>query len=145
MCTDQIAPTSAARKYFQECSLSYQDITIFELRYLHLLLDETFIRVAKAIRCGAGVRYANGCQKPQYWERITPAKYYKGKYDPRDGSMICAYLTAKGTYFTARGVISFYPNGWIEFCPEADSINTEPVLEAFRAWCDWLKERKISG
>ena len=39
-------------------------------------------------------------------------------------------------------MIDFCSNEHIEFCYEADDINTQPVLEAFMTWCDWVKERK---
>lgn len=127
-----------ARAYFANCGLSYQDITLNELKMLEFMLNVEFNGVVMLV--GHGLR-----EKPLYWERINSAKYYKGKYDPNDGHMLCAFMTARGTYFTSRSVIDFNPNGFIEFCPEADDKNAEPVIEAFVNWCDWLKKNKESN
>ncbi len=121
-----------AHAYFAACGLSYKDITLHELRYLECELNDSFNKVYR--------QKLNGMrEKPLYWVRINHAKYYKGQYDPMDGHLIHAHMTAQGAYFNARNVIDFCSNGHIEFCYEADDINTQPVLEAFVAWCDWLK------
>lgn len=125
--------TTEARAYFAESGLTYSDVTLDDLHYLKLLLDEQFIRERK--------KRAQTHWKPQYWTRVNDAKYYKGEYTP-EGRLICAYMTGKGAYFNAREVISFDRRGYIGFCGEADSENTQPVLAAFVEWCDWLKNRK---
>ena len=125
--------TTAARDYFKNLGLTYADITLDDLHYLKLLLDEQFIKEQKK-------RMQTRC-KPQYWIRVNDAKYYKGEYTP-EGKLICAYMTGKGAYFNAREVISFDRNGYIGFCGEADSENTKPVLAAFFEWCYWLENRK---
>lgn len=135
---EQLLTHEQACKHFKDCGLSYQDITLRELRYLQVELDSEFISVHRA--------YLNGQRKkPLYWLHANDAKYYKGEYDPADGHMIHAHLTAKGTYFTARNVIDFWRGGRIEFCFEASDLNAQPVLKAFMAWCDWLKGEKEHG
>ena len=124
-----------ARQYFKDCGLTYKDITLGSLRYLEILLNDQFNRVAKACMNGE-----HG--KPRYWVRVNPAKYYKGSYD-EDGRLLCAFMTGKGTYFEAREVISFNGSGFIGFCSDADNTNVQPVLAAFHEWCDWLKGRKL--
>ena len=119
----------SARQYFKDCGLTYQDITVWDLRRLELLLNQKFIEAALSGNEG----------RPIYWKRVNDAKNYKGQYDD-EGKMICAFLTAKGTYFNAREVISFNRDGFIGFCGDSDKINTKPVVTAFREWCDWLKE-----
>jgi len=121
-----------AREYFKECVLTYNDITIRDLKYLQVEVDNEFNKCRKA----AINDKANG-----YWVRVNDAKYFKGEYGD-DGHVICAFLTAKGTYFTAREVISFNRSGFIGFCGEADDNNTQPVLTAFMAWCEWVKSEK---
>ena len=121
--------TSEARAYFKEKGLTYNDVTLDDLHYLKLLLDEQFIKERK--------KRIQTRHKPQYWIRVNEAKYYKGEYTP-EGRLVCAYLTGKGAYFTAREVISFNRDGFIGFCGAADSENTAPVLAAFIEWCDWL-------
>jgi hypothetical protein len=118
-----------ARDYFNQCGLTYADITIRALRYLQIEVDSEFNKQRKAAMNGE----ARG-----YWVRVNDAKYFKGDYTD-DGRAICAFLTAKGTYFTAREVISFNKNGFIGFCGDADDRNAQPVLSAFVAWCDWMK------
>lgn len=124
-----------ARQYFKDCGLSYQDINLRALRYLELELNDQFSLVTRAGLEGRR-------KKPLYWVRVNPAKYYKGKYDPLTGTLTYAFLTAKGTYFSARDVVSFQSDGFISFASEADDENVQPVLAAFLLWCDWLKRRK---
>ena len=126
-----------ARAYFQECGLTYDDVTLEDLYYLQLLLDMQIFQERKR-------RYQDRHKphhKPQYWTCVNNAKYFKGKYTP-EGRLICAYMTGKGAYFTAREVISFNRSGFIGFCGDADDKNTEPILAAFVEWCDWMAEKK---
>lgn len=122
-----------ARAYFAECGLTYADVTLEDLYYLQLLLDMQIFQERK--------RRFQDHHKPQYWICVNNAKYFKGEYTP-EGRLICAYMTGKGRYFTAREVISFNRDGFIGFCGDADIGNTAPVLAAFIEWCDWLQKRK---
>ena len=125
--------TTEARDFFSACGLTYADVTLDDLHYLKLLLDEQIIQERK--------KRMRSHRKPQYWARVNDAKYYKGEFTP-EGRLVCAYLTGKGEYFTAREVISFNRDGYIGFCGAADSENTQPVLAAFIEWCLWLMGRK---
>ena len=116
------------RAYFKSKGLTYSDICIEELRMLELILNKQFN--AQHIE-----RFKSN--NNAYWVRVNPAKYYKGQYNP-NGRLICAYITAKGGYFSAREVISFNPDGFIGFCGEADSSNLIPVANAFVEWCDYV-------
>lgn len=120
-----------ARAYFKDKGLSYSDIRIETLDYLAALLNLKFAQ--------QNVERKSNPEKPQYWVRVNSAKYYKGEYK-ENGTLICAFLTGKGTYFNAREVISFNRDGFIGFCGDADMKNTEPVVKAFIEWCDWLAE-----
>lgn len=124
-----------ARAYFKEKGLTYADVTLNDLHYLRELLDEHLIKQRKELM-------ESNRHEHLYWRRVNAAKYYKGDYNPFTGSMVCAFLTGSGEYFTAREVISFNRDGFIGFCGDADSKNTAPVLAAFVEWCDWLAERK---
>jgi hypothetical protein len=108
-------------------------VTLDDLHYLKLLLDEQFIQERK--------KRMQARRKPQYWKRVNEAKYYKGEYT-QEGKLVCAYMTGSGEYFTAREVISFNRDGFIGFCGAADSENTQPVLAAFIEWCYWLESKK---
>lgn len=122
-----------ARAYFAAKGLTYHDITLNDIHYLRLLLDEQFIAQRKE-------RMKDG-RKPLYWDRTNKAKYYKGEFTGC-GHLIRACITASGEYFTAREVICFYSIGEIEFCGDADKENAQPVIKAFIEWCDWLAARK---
>lgn len=118
-----------AREYFENKGLTYESITADDLEYLRILLDEKFIRQKKELFLG---------KKGLYWDHMHSR--IKSRWN-QDRTMATAYLTAKGAYFDDREVISFNYDGFIGFCGAADSQNTEPVLEAFREWCDYLEER----
>jgi hypothetical protein len=122
----------SARAYFEQCGLTYSDIDIHALKYLQVECDDEFNKQRKAAMNGDAYGY---------WVRVNDAKYFKGEYDG-SGHIICAFLTAKGTYFNAREVVSFNRNGFIGFAGEADDTNVQPVLTAFIRWCDWLKQDK---
>ena len=126
--------TNEAREYFKAKGLTYASVKLPDLHCLRELLDKHFIEQRIA-------RMKDG-KKPLYWKRVNTAKYYKGDFNPFTGTMVCAFLTGSGEYFTAREVISFNRDGFIGFCGAADSENTAPVLAAFVEWCDWLAERK---
>ena len=131
-----------ARGYFESCNISYLDVDLQALQYLETELNIQFNLVARDCLNG-NHRYPSGETKPRYWVRVNPAKYYKGRYDTKDGHLLYAAMTATGTYFTAREVITFESDGFISFAGEADRINVQPVLRAFLNWCDWLKCRKV--
>ena len=119
-----------AREHFKPSGLSYSEIDIRALRYLQIEVDSEFNRCRKA---------AMNSGDSGYWVRVNDAKHFKGEY-AEDGHVICAFLTAKGTYFTAREVVSFNRNRFIGFAGEADDRNVQPVLTAFMRWCDWLQQ-----
>lgn len=125
---------SEAREYFKAKGLTYDSITLDDIHYLKLLVDEQIIQQRK--------QRMKDHHKPLYWKRVNDAKYYKGEYDPETSTVKCAFLTGSGEYFSAREVISFNRDGYIGFCGEADSENKEPVIAAFLEWCDWLAERR---
>jgi hypothetical protein len=128
-----------ARAYFRDKGLTYDDITVTDLHFLSTLLNLQFT-IQRKYRIQAR-RTDPGGAKPVYWLRVNDSQKFKGQYDEQ-GRMLCAYLTGKGSYFTAREVISFNRDGFIGFCGEADSQNTEPVLTAFVEWCDEMASIK---
>ena len=86
-----------AHAYFAACGLDYKDITLHELRYLEIELNGEFNKIYREVLGGKR-------KKPLYWVRMNHAKYYKGQYDPADGHLIHAHMTAQGTYFNARNM-----------------------------------------
>ena len=133
MAEEGVSMTRAdARAYFQEKGLTYWDISRTDLAYLCALLDLHFVKERKKRLKSGGYTY---------WVRTNPARHYKGEWSA-SGSMVCAFLTAKGAYFTSRDVVSFNRDGFIGFCGDADDSNTAPVLAAFVEWCDAMAEYK---
>lgn len=121
-----------ARAYFREKGLTYGDISRTDLSYLCALLDLHFVRERKElVRAG----------DYPYWLRTNPGKDYKGTWT-ESGALVCAFLTGKGEYFTAREVVSFNRDGFIGFCGAAGDQNAQPVLAAFVEWCDVMAEYK---
>lgn len=127
-----------ARDYFKDKGLTYDDVLLADLYILQDKIDSKFIR-ERLDRLLS--------DRQPYWKRVNNAKRFKGKFTPafheEYGHLKSAYMTASGEYFTCREVISFNPDGYIGFCGDADSKNTQPVLEAFVEWCDWLTSRAI--
>lgn len=121
-----------ARAYFWDKGLTYADISRTDLSYLCALLDLHFVKDRKE-RALAG--------DFPYWLRTNPGKDYKGTWT-ESGAMVCAFLTGKGEYFTAREVVSFNRDGFIGFCGDAGERNAKPVLAAFVEWCDVMAEYK---
>lgn len=119
-----------ARAYFDECGLHYADVTLKDLEYLRILLDEQIILEIK--------RRAQSHCKPQYWIRTNGIKHTF----TQEGRLICAFITGMGEYFMDREVISFNRDGFIGFCGDSDNKNKEPILAAFIEWCDWMKKKK---
>lgn len=118
-----------AREYFKNSGLTYESIKLDDLRLLEAMLNRNFAdQVAENLKNGEGL----------YWKRVNPAKYYKGQYD-NENRLICAYMTGAGGYFNAREVISFNRDGFIGFSGEADSSNTQPVIDAFIEWVDYMR------
>lgn len=122
-----------ARQYFRDKGLTYKDISRTDLALLSSLINRNFAKErAAAIKAG----------KDPYWLRVNSARNYKGDFAPFTGFMVCAFLTGKGEYFTAREVVSFNRDGYIGFCGDASDRNAQPVLEAFVEWCDEMAAQK---
>ena len=121
-----------ARQYFRDKGLSYADISRSDLALLGAFINRNFAAErAAAVKAGAD----------PYWLRVNSARHYRGKWT-ETGAMVCAFLTGKGEYFTAREVVYFNADGWIGFCGHADDKNAQPVLEAFVEWCDEMAADK---
>lgn len=118
-----------ARAYFREKGLTYADISRTDLSYLCALLDLHFVKHRKE-------REESGCFP--YWVRTNPPRLYQTD----TGAMVCATITGKGEYFTARNAVVFDRDGHISFFGEGEGDNARPVMAAFEAWCDAMAEYK---
>lgn len=124
-----------ARAHFKEKGLTYADILLQDLHDLRQ-------RIVQKMDLHRRETLAQHGENWLYWRTVNRAKYYKGDFNPFTGSMVCAFMTGCGEYFTAREVISFNRDGFIGFCGDASDRNAQPILEAFVGWCDHIAERK---
>lgn len=121
--------TEEAREYFKNKGLSYYDIGLVDFKQLHenvrMFLDIYRTKTDHAEQMGMKVRKISNRDK-----RFLAGKLIRGK------------ILIDGSYFHAREGITFHENGFIGFCGEFSTVNTEPVLAAFVKWCDELAEVK---
>lgn len=121
--------TEEAREYFKSKGLSYKDIQPVDLQQLHHIvrtnLDIYRVTTGHAEQMDMKVR----------------------KMIPKDsrftkGSLVRARILIDGSYFKAREGITFHESGFIGFCGEFSTTNSEPILQAFVKWCNDLAEIK---
>ena len=118
-----------ARAYFREKGLTYADISRTDLTYLCALLDLHFVKHRRDRFKSGGFSHWVRTNRPQFYQTAT-------------GAMVCATITGKGEYFTARNAVVFDRDGHISFFGEGEGDNARPVMAAFEAWCDAMAEYK---
>lgn len=124
---EAVCTNDEARQWFKDLGLSYNDITDGEILTLVLLLNREFKKSNK-----------NG-ETSVSTIRLSEKIVVKHK---TNGTISECYLYVNSHYFTRRECISFNRDGFIGFAGWADQGNTNPILRAFLAWCDMLKEDK---
>ena len=115
------------RGHFNKWGLTYDDITEGDIQALYLLC----IKYVK-IHVKAGGMSVNS----MYMSKKLNIK------KKRNGYIQSAFMYLNSHYFTQREAISFNADGFIGFAGWADSGNTQPLLDAFVEWCDWLADCK---
>jgi len=116
-----------ANKYFKECGLKIQDITIEQLEMLknfinkevYTLLIDGIYKIIKELCMNREIR------------KNKKLGYIK--------------LLVDGSYFVKREAISFYYDGSIGFCNWANGCNRIPFIKGFIFWCDWIKNNLNKG
>ena len=124
---ESVCTNEEAREYFQNCGLSYKDITEGDILTLVLMLNR---EIKKSNKIG---------------ETSVNTIRLSEKIDIKtnnDGSIKACYLYLNSHYFTRRECISFNRDGFIGFAGWADQGNLNPLKRAFLAWCDELKKGK---
>lgn len=116
-----------ARQYFNDCGLSYNDITEGDSLSLVLLLNREIKR---------GNKLGENSVTSMYLSRKIILK------KKSNGKLRECYLFMGSHYFQNRECVSFNRNGFIGFAGWASSANTAPILRAFVEWCDDLKAQK---
>ncbi|MBL4968939.1 hypothetical protein [Bacillus halotolerans] len=115
-----------ARNYFVQKGLSYEEITEGDICVLVMLLNKHVKQAAKAHTMPV--------------DTMRMSQKIKSKYKT-NGTLISCYLYINSQYFTQREAISFNPDGFIGFAGWADSGNTQPLIDAFIEWVDYMSEQ----
>lgn len=111
------------RRYFKNCKITYDDITISDLYKLIQLLNK---RIAEIGSCMTMMK------EPKLSGINKNIIFKKNK-------LVFAELRVKGTYFDDREAITFHEDGFIGICGWADGYNITPFVMAFKDWCDYMK------
>lgn len=122
-----VCSTNEAREYFKSCGLTYDDITEGDLLTLVMLLNKEIKKSNKVGETSVNT--------------MSLSKKIVFVNSPKQTMKRC-FLYMNSHYFTQRECISFNEDGFIGFAGWADQGNTNPILRAFLAWCDVLKENK---
>ena len=122
-----VCSNEEAREYFKSCELTYADVTEGDILTLIILLNKEVKKSNKAGETSVDTM----CISKKIVFVNTPKQTMKR-----------CFLYMNSHYFTQRECISFNQNGFIGFAGWADQGNTNPILRAFLAWCDILKNSK---
>ena len=122
-----VCTNNEAREYFKSCGLTYSDVTEGDILTLIILLNKEFKISNKSGETSVNTM----CISKKIVFINTPKQTMKR-----------CFLYMNSHYFTQRECISFNENGFIGFAGWADQGNTNPILRAFLAWCDILKNSK---
>lgn len=122
--------TKDAREYFKNKGLSYDDIGMVDFIQLHTIVG-TFLDIYRT-------KTDHSRQMDMKIRKMCPRnkKFNKGK-------LVRGEILIDGSYFHSREGITFNENGFIGFCGEFSTVNSEPILAAFVKWCDELAEVKL--
>lgn len=115
------------RKYFNNLDLNYNIITEIDIRRLMNIVDRELLD------------YLDTDKGKQMNMRLSNLKKKDIKFN-KDG-LEYAYLKIDGSYFKEREAISFNRNGFIGFAGSLDDDNTEPILNGFYEWCEYLEDK----
>ena len=122
---EPICSPGQIRAYFQNMGLSYDSINEGDILVLVMMMQRE-------------IKQAN-----EVGETSVSTMRLSKRIDTKlktNGTIISCYLYMNSHYFTRREAISFNPDGFIGFAGWADQGNLNPLLRAFRKWCDYLKD-----
>lgn len=121
--------TQEARDYFVSKGLSYKDISPVDFKQLRSIVSTNLTRYRATTDHAA--------QMDMKIRKMVPKDKRFNK-----GSLVRGRILIDGSYFHAREGITFHESGFIGFCGEFSTVNSEPILQAFVKWCDDLAEIK---
>lgn len=119
--------TQEAREYFKSKGLSYKGIN-----------PECFEQLCNMVSEQLDIYRSSTDHAKQMDMKLSPVRKNDKKF--YNGSLVRARIQIDGSYFKRREGITFNESGFIGFCGEFSTINTEPILKAFVMWCDKLTE-----
>lgn len=120
--------TEQARQYFKDKNLDYKMIGRKEIEFLNRLIEKEL------------VDYFLSGDSHAYQMDMSVSRLLKKDFKFSENGLEYAYLHVDGSYFKRRESVSFHQNGFIGFCGELSSVNSQPILKGFIKWCDWMKE-----
>lgn len=115
-----------AREYFKNKGLNYSNI---RKEHIEKLICLVYTELEKYLN--------NGTKYSKEMNMKVKQLGYRDKKFTKNG-LHHAYIRVDGSYFGGRECISFNSDGFIGFCGWADSTNTEPIINAFVEWCDYI-------
>lgn len=115
-----------ARDYFQTKGLSYKNI---DEKSLDVLADKLIANLEK-------YKLEGGFHAQQMGMKLKKRTKLDKKFNKN--GLVRARFYIDGSYFHKREGITFHENGFIGFAGEFSTVNTQPILNAFIEWCDYL-------
>lgn len=112
-----------ARRYFEECKITYDEITMSDLYKLIQYLNKRIVEIGSCMTM----------MKEPKLSGVNKNIIFK------ENKLVFAELRVKGTYFDDREAITFHEDGFIGICGWADGYNLTPFVMAFKDWCDYMK------
>lgn len=112
-----------ARQYFKDKGLTYSVLNVYTIDLLANMVQAEIMKMRLE-------------QPDCILLRINPPRYLKKHI--KDNNFSNFELTVKGEYFDKREAISFNHGGYIGFAGWASTRNTQPFIDGFIRWCDYL-------
>lgn len=119
--------TQEAREYFKSKGLSYKGIN-----------PECFEQLCNIVSEQLDVYRNSNDHAKKMDMKLSPVRKNDKKF--YNGNLVRAKIQIDGSYFKRREGITFHESGFIGFCGELSTSNSEPILKAFVKWCDMLTE-----
>lgn len=121
-----------ARQYFKDKGFTYADIDYARLNELQNFLAHELY----------AYRHSGDAHAKDMGMHVRKPLKKHSKVLKRTGLQY-AYFKVDGSYFENREAISFNRDGFIGFGGEFSSVNVQPMLKAFCAWCDFMEKGHI--
>lgn len=127
---DAFCTRDEARQYFHSCGLTYDDISEGDILILIMLVQQELKKSNKNGETSVNTMSLS--------KRVNIKKKTNGR-------IITCFIYMNSHYFLRREAISFNADGFISFSGWADQGNTNPLLRAFKKWCDYLTNTNDEG